>query len=76
MDPKFKIDLLCWLVKAKDDKPFYAEHKDEIDLFICILKEDILSLCSPKIKKRTNVSDISPYILQILQLISTFINST
>jgi len=76
MNPEYEINVLCWLIKVKEDKAFYEDHNKEIDFFIEILKEDLRILCGQQSKKRGRNFDIGPYIIQILQLFATFYNSS
>ena len=76
MDSEYEINVLCWLIKVKENKAFYKDHKKEIDLFIEILRKDICNRCGQSTKKRVKFLDIGPYIIQIIQLFATFYNST
>jgi Holliday junction resolvase RusA-like endonuclease len=81
MDKQYEIDLLCFLIEAKKNKPFYKAHKPDIDFFIKVVKASINSESKKPIKekKKIGVSEIGPYIIPIIHLIAElghFLNSS
>jgi hypothetical protein len=74
MEIQYDIVLLRFLAKAKVNKPFYKAHKPEIDFLIQSVKTSINSEAKKPIKekKKIGVSEIAPYIIPILQLITEF----
>jgi hypothetical protein len=78
MELQYKIDLLCFLTEAKANKPFYKAHKPDIDFFIKVLKDSIGSDPNnlKKLKKKIGFTEISPFIVPILQLIAAYLHNT
>jgi hypothetical protein len=81
MDKQYEIDLLCFLIEVKKNKPFYKTHKSDIDFFIKVVKASINSESENPIKekKKIGASEIGPYIIPIIHLIAElghFLNSS
>jgi hypothetical protein len=76
METKYKIDFLCWLIKAKENKPFYKKNSKEINQYINILKTSIDFDKSPK-KHKIDPLIVKEYAVSIIKLIMDFFkNST
>jgi hypothetical protein len=76
METKNKIDLLCWLTKAKQNSTFYKKNRKEINQYILILKASIDADKNPK-KHKLDPLVVKEYAISIIKLIiDYFKNST
>lgn len=78
MDLKDKIELLCLLLKAKANKPFYKANKHDLNFIIRVVKNSINSESNNNIqsKKSTRFKEFSEYLVTIAKLLAAYFNST
>jgi hypothetical protein len=72
-------ELLGFLKKAKKDKPFNKLHKHDIKLYISILEESISSESNNQaqpVKTKKGLKDYTIYIVDIIRLVTAFLNSS
>jgi hypothetical protein len=72
-------DLLGFLKKAKKDKPFNKIHGRDIKLYISILEANINSESNDQaqpVKTKKGLKDYAIYIVDIIRLVTAFLNSS
>jgi hypothetical protein len=75
METKNKIEFLCWLTKAKENKAFYKKNRKEINQYIIILKTSIDADKNPK-KHKIDPLVIKEYAVSIIKLIIDYFKNS